>query len=89
MGGAPWKDSSYKIGDVGDGVVRYKLERKSEAVSREYRIRKNTLILMELESGTVVLSLARFVLTLTDPKNTLFGMSDVVECPVRKMRLLR
>ena len=40
MGGAPWKDSSYKIGDVGDGVVRYKLERKSEAVSREYRIRK-------------------------------------------------
>lgn len=52
-------------------------------------LEKNTLILMELESGTVVLSLARFVLTLTDPKNTLFGMSDVVECPVRKMRLLR
>ncbi|WP_141243732.1 hypothetical protein [Pseudomonas indica] len=80
VGGAPWKDSSYRMDDVGGGVVRYRLDRKSETVSKKYRIRKNSLTLMDLESDAVMLSSTRFILTLTDPKNTLFGMSDMVEC---------
>lgn len=80
IGGPPWKDGSYKIDSVGGEVARYKLERKSETVSRKYRIRKNSLTLMDLESDAVMLSSTRFILTLTNPKNTLFGMSDMVEC---------
>lgn len=80
IGGPPWKDGSYKIDSVGGEVARYKLERKSETVSKKYRIRKNSLILMDLESDVVILNSIRFILTLTDPKNTLFGMSDMVEC---------